>query len=694
MNLKKRLTIIIIIPLAGLVILAQSTIRSHYGISQEALLVNEMSELAVGISAVVHELQVERGRTAGFLGSGGEQFQTELRQQRSVTTQSFQNLHQQLENITLSSFGQTFENLLENALQQEQQLQRRRSSIDQIDIDVDSALNFYTEMIGKYIDVISEMGSLTSSAEIANRITAYTSFLMAKEYMGLERAVFSNVFTEGQFSNNTYRRAVEIVKTQENYLDLFRDYATTDQWRLFQETVRGQHVNRATQLRDSALNNSDSDQFNVDQAEWFNVISEKINLVKNVEDRLSDDIQNASIELESQANTNFWIYVLMTLGIILLTIGIVVYLSKELISSIREVIESLTSGAEQVTASSAQLSSSSQELAESSNEQAASVQQTTSSLEEMTTQTKQTAENANQAEIAMKRAAPLVENGVKAMERMTQSMDEIKNASMETSKIIKTIDDIAFQTNLLALNAAVEAARAGEAGKGFAVVAEEVRNLAQRSAEAASNTSELIQKSQDSSDRGSIVVSEVSGNLEEIKQSISGVHTLVTEISAAAGEQASGIQEINTVMTEMDRVVQSNASASEETASSAEELSSQATELHHAVDRLTKIVGKGGNGRHQTGKGSILKRVKNADWGRIRISNGSNVSVNGGHRNRGERSRLKNHNLQRQMDGGYNTGSELIKKNPNRKTVNNDQTDHYASKMEMTSVEKDELATF
>ena len=278
----------------------------------------------------------------------------------------------------------------------------------------------------------------------------------------------------------------------------------------------------------------------------------------------------------------------MLIGFLMLAIGF--FLVRSIVETMKVKIEDLTNSHTQVAAASTEVASASQHLAEGTSEQAASLEETSSSLEEMSSMTKQNADNASQAKVMMGQAKGIVEKATIHMEDMVKAIFEISKSSEETSKIIKTIDEIAFQTNLLALNAAVEAARAGEAGAGFAVVADEVRNLAMRASDAAKNTSSLIENTIKAVKNGNDLTLSTKEAYKENAEISIKIAQLVDEIASASQEQAHGISQVSIAVAEMDKVTQQAAASAEESASASEELNAQAQQMKSYVEDLSAIL--------------------------------------------------------------------------------------------------------
>lgn len=259
---------------------------------------------------------------------------------------------------------------------------------------------------------------------------------------------------------------------------------------------------------------------------------------------------------------------------------------KQLGNDLNEMVKDIRVAGDQIASGSCQVADSSQSLSQGATEQASSLEEISASLNELSSQTSANASNANQANQLAIEAQQAARQGGEKMKDMVSAMSEINEAGQNISKIIKTIDEIAFQTNLLALNAAVEAARAGQHGKGFAVVAEEVRNLAARSAKAAEETAQLIEGSVEKTENGSIIANQTAEALEEIFNGISKTTDLVAEIAAASNEQAEGVNQINQGVTQIDQVTQQNTANAEESAAAAEELSGQADALKQMLGRF------------------------------------------------------------------------------------------------------------
>ncbi|OAM88439.1 methyl-accepting chemotaxis protein [Termitidicoccus mucosus] len=300
----------------------------------------------------------------------------------------------------------------------------------------------------------------------------------------------------------------------------------------------------------------------------------------------------ARIEDEMLATQRFGEALMLgcTIAGVLLGLAVVWIVIRSITRPISLVGDQLAAESAQTYQSALAVAEVSQALSDGASRQAASLEESSASLHEMASMTQRNSEAAQSAKSLATDARAKADSGAKDMAQMKEAMKGIQDSSLEISKIIKTIDEIAFQTNILALNAAVEAARAGEAGAGFAVVAEEVRNLAQRSAKAARETADKSTDASAKSEQGVAISNQVATSLDQIVERIRELDEMVGGIAQSSNEQSEGISQLNQAVAGMSQITQSNAALAEQGASSAQELQGQSAQVNAAVEKLMAMV--------------------------------------------------------------------------------------------------------
>ncbi len=625
LKIRSKFILMLFFPIVGLLYFAFAEIIKEYEVSDNMKKVRQLALYGVNASNLVHELQKERGMTAGYLGSKGQKFSTELPKQRKSTDNKLNNMKTYLEGFDSKKLDSGLHEKISFVLNELGLLRDKRQKIDALDIVAASAIGYYTNLNANILNSVSMIAVLSSDADVTRQAAAYVNFLQSKERAGIERAVLTNTFGQGKFGEGMYQKFGTLVSEQKTYINIFEDMAEQKQIQYFETTLVGKDVDAVDNFRNKAFENAGdtTKKMDVDASIWFKAATGRINLLKDVENRLSTDLSEKAQQLNSDANQSFWQAVFLSLFAALITlvfsflvvrgvtgplgdallrmrdiaegegdltkridndctdeVGLLCLATNNFIKKIHDVISNVKTNSEGLSDASNQVNSAAQDLSSGSSEQAASVEETSSSLEQMSATVNQNADSANQTEKMASSAAKQAEKGG---EQVTQTVIAMKDIAEK----IGIIEDIAYQTNLLALNAAIEAARAGEHGKGFAVVASEVRKLAGRSEIAAGEISKLA--------KSSVAVAEEAGTLlEEIVPSIRQTADLVQEINASSEEQASGIGEISSAMGQLDTVTQNNAALAEELSATSEEMTAQVQSLADMMSFFT-VQGESGN---------------------------------------------------------------------------------------------------
>lgn len=347
---------------------------------------------------------------------------------------------------------------------------------------------------------------------------------------------------------------------------------------LLQETMRAL-VQTSRQMADSAVAGTltvraDPNEF---EGEFRSLVQELNRMLDAIEAPLTEAkgaLQGmAARNLEVRMSTQY----LGDYGAIAESVNIA---AEQLSVAMRQVRKSV----HQVSDASEHIASTSEALANDAQKQAHAISAVDQAAQDLAQTAERVARSASDVTSLAGTARENVMNGTRVTTQLGDAITRIKESSDATSRVVKTIDEIAFQTNLLALNAAVEAARAGDAGRGFAVVAEEVRALALRSAEAARSTSAMIEAAVHDADSGVTLRDDVQTVLAAIAAAVERVDETAASMTMEITAQRDQVRDITSRMSELNRLAQSVAAGAEEGASGAEEMRAQAAKLGEAAE--------------------------------------------------------------------------------------------------------------
>lgn len=607
--------------------------------------------LAISSGQLVHELQKERGKSAGFLGSQGKSFGPDLDQQYPLTNQALADLQASLARV----LGQTrlangTAQQLQKAIDQLGQRNQIRQQVHSLTLPLSEALGYYSQINAQLLELVAGIYAQSSDPAITRELGAFYSVLQGKERAGIERAVLANAFSAGQWRDQMKTKFTKLVSAQESYFSSFRALASPALVAAYEQINQHPDVRAVEAFRTQAF----ADQLQQDPKRWFKAATGRIGQLLKLEQDTAQSLRTQAQTLAASARSQFYLWACVVIAGIALAIAIVVLVvqrlsvqTSALVSALHQIannhdlsikspvlsgdelgrvaadVNHMTEGfadllrdilhsAEQLSGWADETRTVTEDNARKLAEQSDSTSQLATAIEQMSASIREVAQNAQNTQAQAQLAMRSVNAGNQAVEASNRELDMVSDSVNEVAEsvnklhassqtitnVLEVIKSVAEQTNLLALNAAIEAARAGEQGRGFAVVADEVRNLASRTQESTVEIESIIGQFQADSkaahermQRNRQNVTNSVEKAEAIRLALGEIHSAINQVQDMTHQVAAATEQQTMVSQEVAQQIHTIYNNATQSAVGSEQIKQTARQQAELATRLTQLTG-------------------------------------------------------------------------------------------------------
>lgn len=287
-----------------------------------------LSALSSSIGALTHEMQKERGAGAGFLASGGTAFADQLEAQRKVSDEKLEKYASAVARLREQvDVSPSLNLMLRDVAQQIGALDQLRTQIDAQSIDLLEAVSQITTLNRSAIGLLPEIGKGISYPNAARAIQRHSVLMAVKDTMGLERATGAAAFAQARANNGmvpdaTLTRFSGLLDQQTTLLEVYQTLASPLLLGYIEDMLGAPASENVKTMRATLLSGDPSKIATVDPSSWFDAITEKIDLLKTIEDAGVLEIDGFLREAKVRLNNALMGSLLALTGVIIVLLGL------------------------------------------------------------------------------------------------------------------------------------------------------------------------------------------------------------------------------------------------------------------------------------------------------------------------------------------------------------------------------------
>lgn len=232
-----------VIPFMGLLYFSISSLSIKNEKLQNINKFEKYLEFTKRASLLIHELQKERGLSAGFIGSSGKTFNKQLNEQIKLSDIRYSELSKFIKE------NKQFLNQYINSLIDEKKLNNFRKIVQTLNISNLKSMEFFSNEIKKLLYSISKITLLSDEFKISTQSLGFLNLLEAKEYAGQERAIVNHIFSSEKFNNKIFINLSTLNSKFNTHMGLFKKTSDKKSLIYFNNNFNTKKIQKFTQMQ-------------------------------------------------------------------------------------------------------------------------------------------------------------------------------------------------------------------------------------------------------------------------------------------------------------------------------------------------------------------------------------------------------------------------------------------------------------